>query len=127
MVSLVNNKASVLDIILFSFVQPCYPFPSLLIDFNVFFQVKIVLFASETVSNRNEDHVTGENYEYRKPWVVEKLKGLSEVFVIEVCAYAIMSNHYHVMLHGDADRAENWDQNEVIKRWSNLLGGNVLR
>ncbi len=41
-----------------------------------------------------EDHVTGANYEHRKTWVVEKLKELSEVFAIDVCAYAIMSNHY---------------------------------
>ncbi len=39
----------------------------------------------------------GENYEHRKPWVVKKLKELSEVFAINVCAYAIMSNH--VILH----------------------------
>jgi REP element-mobilizing transposase RayT len=49
-----------------------------------------------------EDPVPGENYEHRKPWVVEKLKELSEVFAIEVCAYGIMSNHYHVILHVNA-------------------------
>ncbi len=36
-----------------------------------------------------EDHVTGENYEHRKSWVVEKLKELSEVFAIDICAYVI--------------------------------------
>ena len=36
-----------------------------------------------------EDSVTGENYEHRKSWVVEKLVELSEVFAIDVCAYAI--------------------------------------
>ena len=41
-----------------------------------------------------EDHVTGGNYEHRKTWIVEKLKELSEVFAIDVCAYEIMSNHY---------------------------------
>ena len=70
-----------------------------------------------------EDRVTGENYEHRKPWVVEKLKELSEVFAIDVCAYAIMSNHYHVILHVDADTAKNWDQDEVIERWRKLFGG----
>ncbi len=73
-----------------------------------------------------EDHVTGENYEHRKPWVVEKLKELSEVFAIDVYAYAIMSNHYHVILHVDADTAKNWNQDEVIKRWRKLFGGGVL-
>jgi len=73
-----------------------------------------------------EDHVTGENYEHRKAWVVEKLKELSEVFAIDICAYAILSNHYHVILHVDTDRAKRWDQNEVIERWRKLFGGGVL-
>ena len=57
-----------------------------------------------------EDHVTGKNYEHRKSWVVEKLKELSKVFAIDLCAYAIMSNHYHAILHVDADTAKNWTQ-----------------
>ena len=73
-----------------------------------------------------EDHVTGENYEHRKTWVVEKLKELSEVFAIDVSAYAIMSNHYHVILHVDAEKAKNWDQVEVIERWRKLFGGGAL-
>ena len=73
-----------------------------------------------------EDHVTGQNYEHRKPWVVEKLKELSEVFAIDVCAYAIMSNHYHIILHVDANKAMNWSQDEVIERWRKLFSGGVL-
>ena len=73
-----------------------------------------------------EDHVTGENYEHRKAWVVEKLKELTEVFAIDICAYAILSNHYHVILHVDTDRAKRWDQDEVIERWRKLFGGGVL-
>ena len=53
-----------------------------------------------------EDQVTGENYEHRKTWIVEKLKELSEVFAIEICAYAILSNHYHVILHVATDSAK---------------------
>ena len=73
-----------------------------------------------------EDHVTGENYEHRKQWVVDKLAELSEVFAIDVCAYAVLSNHYHVIVHVDADTATNWDQDEVIERWRKLFGGGVL-
>ena len=73
-----------------------------------------------------EDHVTGKNYEHRKPWVVEKLKQLSEVFAIDICAYAIMSNHYHVILHVDAETAKHWTQDEVIERWRKLFSGGVL-
>ena len=50
----------------------------------------------------------------------------SEVFAIDLCAYAIMSNHYHVILHVDADTAKNWTQEEVIERWRKLFSGGVL-
>jgi len=39
---------------------------------------------------------------------------------VEICAYAIMSNHYHVVLHLDKEQADNWNQNEVIERWHTL-------
>ena len=71
--------------------------------------------------------MTGDNYEHRKSWVVDKLSELSEIFAIDVCAYAIMSNHYHSILHVDADKAKNWHQDEVIERcWCKLFGGGVL-
>ena len=70
--------------------------------------------------------MTGENYEHSKTWIVEKLKELSEVFALDVCAYVVMSNHYHVILHVDADKAKNWDQVEVIERWRKLFDGDAL-
>ena len=73
-----------------------------------------------------KDYVTGENYEHRKAWVVEKLKELSEVFAIDICAYAILSNHYHIILHVDTDRAKRWDHGKVIERWRKLFSGGVL-
>ena len=73
-----------------------------------------------------KDHVSGENYDHRKTWIVQKLKELSEVFALDVCAYAILSNHYHVILHVDADKAKSWNQDEVIERWRKLFGGGVL-
>ena len=44
------------------------------------------------------DHLTGKNYEHRKTWVVERLTELASAFAVEVCAYAVMSNHYHLVL-----------------------------
>jgi REP element-mobilizing transposase RayT len=65
-----------------------------------------------------EDRVTGENYEHRELWVVEKLRELSEVFAIDVCAYAIMSNHYHVIRKYPIERF-HW--------WLQYTAGNPLR
>ena len=73
-----------------------------------------------------EDSLTGNSYEHRKPWVVDRLKQLASIFAIEVCAYAVMSNHYHVVLHVDAQTAKSWSDCEVLQRWTKLFDGPLL-
>ena len=72
------------------------------------------------------DHHTGQNYEHRRQWIEDKLLSLAEVFALDICAYAVMSNHYHVVLHVDREQAEGWDIAEVIKRWHQLFKGTAL-
>ena len=62
------------------------------------------------------DRVSGENFDHRKPWVVERLRVLSSVFAIDVCAFAVMSNHLHVVLHVDRERAQDFGAEEVVER-----------
>ncbi|WP_232427012.1 hypothetical protein WKI13_04715 [Teredinibacter turnerae] len=45
-----------------------------------------------------EDFSTGDSYDHRKQWIVSRLRFLSYVYAIDICAYAEMSNHYHVVL-----------------------------
>jgi len=73
-----------------------------------------------------EDHSTGENYDHRKQWLVSRLRFLSYIYAIDICAYAILSNHYHVVLHVDKQRAQSWSDLEVVERWMQLYKGNVL-
>jgi REP element-mobilizing transposase RayT len=60
-------------------------------------------------------------YEHRRGWIVNRLKQLSSVFTINIAAYAIMSNHYHLVLHIDAERASKLSDTEVIERWLTLF------
>jgi len=73
-----------------------------------------------------EDALTGRSYEHRKQWVVDQLKVLSDVFAMDICAYAVMSNHYHVVVRIDDVQAEGWSEQEVARRWRALFNGDVL-
>lgn len=72
------------------------------------------------------DRVRGENFDHRKQWIVSRLRFLSYIYAIDVCAYAVMSNHYHVVLHVDKARAESWTDREVVERWTQLYKGHLL-
>ena len=73
-----------------------------------------------------EDVVTGQNYDHRKQWIVDQIKHLAAVFSMDVCAYAVMSNHYHVVLKVDVERLSSWSDDEVLQRWRQLFKGNFL-
>ena len=73
-----------------------------------------------------EDSVTGNNYEHRREWISDKIKILAEVFSIDVAAYAVMSNHYHIVLRVDQEGAEALSFLEVIESWRELLSLPVI-
>lgn len=67
------------------------------------------------------DDYTGRDYSHRKAWVVDRLELLADIFAIDVCAYAVMSNHYHIVLHVDRNRAQSLTDVGVVERWSRLF------
>ena len=73
-----------------------------------------------------EDRVSGQSFEHRRQWIVERMKVLSQVFALDVCAYAVMSNHYHLVLRLRPERAQAWSDEEVLARWSELFSGPLL-
>jgi len=72
------------------------------------------------------DTMTGNSYEHRRAWLEDRLLELPKVFAIDIAAYAIMSNHYHVILHINTDRAKTWSDYEIVERWHRLFNGTVL-
>ncbi len=63
----------------------------------------------------------GENqkdYNHRRGWIETRLKHLIKAFAINIASYAIMNNHYHVVLHVDRQQALSWAKDEVIQRWA---------
>lgn len=73
-----------------------------------------------------EDKYTEKSFEHRRQWVVERLHYLASLFNIDICAYAIMSNHYHLVLHVDEILNENLSHEEVCERWCQLYSKPVL-
>ena len=69
------------------------------------------------------DRFTGKSFNHRKPWLVKRFRLLSGVFAIDIAAYAVMSNHYHLVLHVDQHRSQQWSDDEVIDRWLTLYKG----
>jgi REP element-mobilizing transposase RayT len=67
------------------------------------------------------DEYAGKDYSHRKEWVLERLAQLGSIFAIDVCAYAVMSNHYHLVIHVDQAAANAWTPQEVIARWTALF------
>ena len=59
----------------------------------------------------------GDGYAHRKEWVVDRLRLLVQSFSVEVAAYAVMSNHLHVVLRLDPRAVEGWTDEAVAARW----------
>ena len=72
------------------------------------------------------DHYTGKSYEHRRQWVEDRLILLARTFAIDVCAFAVMSNHTHTVLRINQTKAESWSTREVIERWHGIYAGNAL-
>ncbi|MCX2833054.1 hypothetical protein [Microbulbifer thermotolerans] len=66
------------------------------------------------------------SFEHRKQWIEDRLLELAKVFALDICAYAVMSNHYHVVLHINAAQSEAWTLREVVGRWHQLCKGSPL-
>ena len=51
-----------------------------------------------------KDQLTGKSFEHRRQWIEDLMLSQTEAFAIDVAAYAVMSNHYHVVLHVDREK-----------------------
>jgi len=67
------------------------------------------------------DKLTGRSFEHRRRLIEIRLHHLASVFAIDVAAYAIMSNHHHVVLRVDTEQAARWTAAELCERWGRLF------
>jgi hypothetical protein len=63
------------------------------------------------------DSVSGKSYEHRRAWLQNRLEELAGLFAIDVLAFAVMSNHIHVVVRNRPDVVAGWSDKEVARRW----------
>ena len=73
-----------------------------------------------------QDALTGKSYEHRRGWIEARIRQLASVFTLDVGAYAVMSNHYHIVVRIDRARAQALSDDEVLSRWTQLFTGPLL-
>jgi REP element-mobilizing transposase RayT len=67
------------------------------------------------------DTLTQRDFSHRKAWLVDRLRQLAAIFAIDVCAYAVMENHYHTIVRTRPDIVSRWSDLEVASRWITLF------
>ncbi|BAJ02856.1 Transposase IS200-like domain-containing protein [Shewanella violacea] len=72
------------------------------------------------------DRDTGKSYEHRREWVESRILEIASIFAIDVSAYAVMSNHFHVVLRVDIYEANAWSDREVVEHWHQLFKGTEI-
>ncbi len=63
------------------------------------------------------DSATGRDYGHRKGWIEERLEFLALWFAMDVLGYAILDNHFHLILRNRPDIVSEWSDKQVARRW----------
>jgi REP element-mobilizing transposase RayT len=72
------------------------------------------------------DQVTNKNYEHRRRWLRDRLIELAGIFRIRIGAFAIMENHFHVVLFLDFHNAAKIRSKEILQRWHKIFKGTEI-
>ncbi|MCC5842520.1 MAG: hypothetical protein JJT96_20555 [Opitutales bacterium] len=69
------------------------------------------------------DDYAGKSFEHRREWVRGRVKELCGIFALDVCAYAVMSNHVHLVVRTRPEVVAGWSDEEVARRWLRFCPG----
>lgn len=61
--------------------------------------------------------LTRRDCSHRKGWLTQRMKRLAHCFAVEIFGYAVMDNHFHMVLRYDPKACESWSDEEVARRW----------
>ncbi len=63
------------------------------------------------------DAMTGRSFEHRRAWLEERILALPQSFAVAVHAYAVMHNHFHIVVQTNPKAPWDWDDETVARRW----------
>lgn len=85
------------------------------------------------------DPLTGFDFEHHRQWVVDRIKLLCSVYSVDLCAYANMSNHYHIVVRINTDEVKQWSDEDdtpsfgalgpvsMLKAFAKLIGRSLVK
>jgi len=60
------------------------------------------------------DPHSGQSFEHRKDWIEHRLRELAAAFGIDVCGFAVLSNHVHLVLRTRPELAAHWEDSRNV-------------
>jgi len=72
------------------------------------------------------DRLSGKSYEHRRQQIEDDLLRLASIFFIDVAAFAVLSNHYHLVLFVDVETCKLATAKDIVERWHKLFSGHEV-
>lgn len=64
-----------------------------------------------------DDPVSERNCNHRKNWLEKRMLELADIFAVSLYAYALMDNHYHLVLRVNPKQPLEWSDEQIAERW----------
>ena len=65
-------------------------------------------------------YLCGDGYDHRRAWLERQIAKLVNLMAIDVFAYSILSNHFHILLAIRPDIVADWPDDEVARRYLHI-------
>eukprot|EP00918_Siedleckia_nematoides_P075092 GHVU01164223.1.p1 GENE.GHVU01164223.1~~GHVU01164223.1.p1 ORF type:complete len:325 (+),score=10.52 GHVU01164223.1:123-1097(+) len=65
----------------------------------------------------------GKDFEHRRLWIEQRIRILSSIFGIQICSYAVMSNHLHIVVKLCPDEITALSDTQIVERWTSIYKG----
>ena len=62
----------------------------------------------------------GDRWDHRRQWVHDHIRDFARLFAVDVLAYAVMANHFHLVVTTHPERSAGWSPPEVAERWAGV-------